>query len=220
MWASVCDSGVKAQMFVPKVPIQHDSVFRFPPAWPRFVGQISIASPAGGCFRWKFAALATHGSLSTFKPAFRVVEREGCTLRTPVHLWLVGVVGLLWNLMGTIDYTMTQTRNAAYLAQFTPEQLAYFSSFPAWVVGFWALAVWSALLGSVLLLLRRQAAVMVFAISFFAMLVTMVHSYVLTDPAFSDVVGTQDKLFSLAIFVAALGQWFYARRMRMARVLH
>lgn len=140
-------------------------------------------------------------------------------MKTPVHLWFVAVASLLWNLMGVVDYAMTQMHNPAYMAQFTPEQLAYFTSFPAWVVGFWALAVWLALLGSVLLLMRRGAAVMVFALSFAAMVVTMFYNYVLSDVSFSSITGPETKWFSLAIFLAALGLWLYARWMRKARVL-
>jgi len=33
-----------------------------------------------------------------------------------------------------MDYVMTQTKNEAYMSGFTPEQLAFFYSFPAWVV--------------------------------------------------------------------------------------
>ena len=28
--------------------------------------------------------------------------------RTPVHLWIVGILALLWNLMGAFDYLATQ----------------------------------------------------------------------------------------------------------------
>ncbi len=140
-------------------------------------------------------------------------------MKTPVHLWFVAVASLLWNLMGVVDYSMTQMHNPAYMAQFTPEQVAYFTSFPAWIVGFWALAVWSALLGSVLLLMRRGAAVLVFALSFAAMLVTMVHNYLLSNVSFTDITGPETIWFSLAIFVAALGLWLYARWLRTAGVL-
>jgi hypothetical protein len=41
---------------------------------------------------------------------------------TPWHLWVIGIVALLWSGMGAMDYVMTQTRNAAYMSAFTPEQ--------------------------------------------------------------------------------------------------
>ena len=90
-------------------------------------------------------------------------SRPGPTSRTPRHLWVIGIVALLWNAIGAFDYLMTQTKNAAYLSGFPPEQLAFFYGLPAWVVAAWALAVWGGVLGSVLLLLRRRLAVPVFA---------------------------------------------------------
>ena len=63
-------------------------------------------------------------------------------MKTPWHLWVIGVVTLLFNAGGAFDYVMTQTQNEAYMAQFSEAELAYFYSFPAWVQGSWAVAVW------------------------------------------------------------------------------
>jgi hypothetical protein len=43
---------------------------------------------------------------------------------TPKHLWIVGVLALVWNSVGAFDYVMTETQNAGYMAQFTAEQVA------------------------------------------------------------------------------------------------
>ena len=59
---------------------------------------------------------------------------EAQATRTPRHLWVVGIVVLLWNLLGAWDYIMTETKNEAYMGQFTPEQLEFFYGFPAWLV--------------------------------------------------------------------------------------
>lgn len=64
------------------------------------------------------------------------------TVRTPWHLWAVGALALVWNGYGGFDYVMTQTQNAAYLAQFTEAQRAYFESFPMWMEAVWAIGVW------------------------------------------------------------------------------
>jgi len=138
--------------------------------------------------------------------------------RTPWHLWVVGILSLLWNAMGAFDYLMTETRNAAYMAQFTPEQLAYFEGFPKWVVAAWAIAVWGGVLGSVLLLLRRALTVEVFLISFVAMLVTMVHNYLLS-PGLKVMGGPGPIVFSAVIAVVALLLIVYARGMRARGVL-
>jgi len=98
----------------------------------------------------------------------------------PRHLWVVGIAALLWNAMGAVDYLMTETKNAAYMGSFTPEQLEYFYSYPAWAISTWAIAVWGGVLGSVLLLLRRRLAFPVFVASFLGLVVTNVYTLILS----------------------------------------
>ena len=83
----------------------------------------------------------------------------GETSKTPLGFWIISGLSLLWNAFGAFDYTMTQTKNAEYLAAFTPEQRTYFESFPTWMEAAWALGIWGALAGSALLLLRNRHAV-------------------------------------------------------------
>lgn len=139
------------------------------------------------------------------------------SVRAPVHLWIIGVLSLLWGLVGAWDYLMTMTRNEAYMAQFTEEQLEFFYGFPAWLVAFWAIAVWGGVLGSLLLLLRRRLAVGVFVASFLAMLVTMVQNYGFADGV--EISGAGGVIFSIVIFLAALALVFYARAMSRRGVL-
>lgn len=138
--------------------------------------------------------------------------------KTPIHLWIVGVLSLLWNAMGAFDYFMTQTRNEAYMARFTPEQLEFYYGFPAWVEGAWAIAVWGALLGSVLILLRRSWALPVFAVSFVAMLATTVHNYVLSSGA-EIAGGVGPLIFAGVIFIVALLLVIYCRSMAARGIL-
>jgi len=137
--------------------------------------------------------------------------------RTPWHLWVVGVLGLLWNSMGAYDYLMTQTQNVSYMSQFTPEQLEFFYGFPTWVVAFWALAVWGGVLGVVLLLLKKRLAMVVLLISFLSMVVTAVHNFFLSNGM--EVMGSTGAIFSMAIFFIALGLWLYSRAMARRGVL-
>ena len=37
------------------------------------------------------------------------------TVKTPWHLWLVGVLSLLWNGFGAFDFIQTTTRGEAYM---------------------------------------------------------------------------------------------------------
>lgn len=136
----------------------------------------------------------------------------------PKHLWIVGILSLLWNCMGAFDYLMTQTRNEAYLAQFTEAQLEYFLNFPAWVEGSWAIAVWGALVGSILLLLANRWAVWVFLVSLVAMFVTTIHNYFLSNGL--EIMGDPFSIvFSIVIAVVAIALYLYARAMAAKGVL-
>ncbi len=137
---------------------------------------------------------------------------------TPRHLWVVGIIALLWNAMGAMDYIMTQTRNEAYMSQFSPEQLEFFYGFPGWAVAAWAIAVWGGVLGAVLLLLRKRFAVPVFLASLVGMVITSFQNYVLSNGM--EVVGDAFVLaFTVVIFVVAVALYFYARAMQKRGVL-
>ena len=76
----------------------------------------------------------------------------------PWHLWLIGIVGGLWSLMGTISFILTQMKLEAVMSRFPPEQRQYFESFPLWAVAFWAIGVLGGVIGCLLLLLKNRLA--------------------------------------------------------------
>ena len=131
--------------------------------------------------------------------------------KVPRHLWIVGVLSLLWNAMGAFDYTATQLRLDFYMSQVPPDQLAYINSFPSWAIAVWAIAVWGALLGSVGLLLRKSWAVWMFGASIVGMVLTGLYSYVLTDGL--KVMGSGGLMFTGFIWLSrsacssTLGPW-------------
>lgn len=137
--------------------------------------------------------------------------------KTPVHLWIIGGISLLWNAFGAFDYLMTQLEFEPYMSSFTSEQLEYFYSMPAWVDAGWALGVWGSVIGSIGLLLRRSWAVWAFAISVFGMIVTSIYSFVLSDGLM--IMGVDAAYFSAIIWVVALALLYYAIRMTGRGVL-
>lgn len=127
--------------------------------------------------------------------------------RTPVHLWIVGVLAVLWNAAGAFDYLATQLQLEGYMSQFTQEQLDYFYGIPTWAVAAWAIAVWFALFGSLALLARRRIAFGLFLVSLAAMLASTVHSFVLSDGA--EIMGSGGVIFSaLIIAIGLLLPWY------------
>lgn len=140
------------------------------------------------------------------------------SVRTPVHLWVTGVVSALWNGFGTVDYTMTQMRNPTWMAQMTPDQIAWLDNASIVAHASWAFGVWGALAGSLLLLARSRHAVTAFIVSLAGLAVNTI--YQLTEPMPS---GHMDSTAALAfhavIWAVAIALLVYAWRMRRRGVL-
>lgn len=137
--------------------------------------------------------------------------------KAPWHLWVVGVLAILWNLGGAVDYTLTQTRNEAYLDQFTEDQLAYFASWPAWFEGFWAVGVWGAFAGAILLLFRSRFAFHAYAAGLVGIAGTTF--WTVTNPMPQSLNSTGLWVFMGAVVVSVILLAWYARRMIAAGVL-
>lgn len=103
--------------------------------------------------------------------------------RTPWHLWLVGVIAVLFNAIGAFDFVMSRAHGADYMASagMTPDQIAHYQEMPIWMTIVWAVGVFGAFLASFLLLLRRKLALPAFVLSLAAFLINLLYTYVLTD---------------------------------------
>lgn len=140
-------------------------------------------------------------------------------MKTPWHLWVVGILTLAWNGMGAMDYVMTVSRNAAYIAQFTPQRLAFLEVFPTWALGSWALAVWLAVAGSILLLLRSRHSVEAFLAGFGFLVLTTIHNLFLAEISATQTMNVGEMAFTVLIFVLVVAQWLYAKAMSKRAVL-
>jgi len=100
-------------------------------------------------------------------------DMEPERVATPWHLWVVGLVSLLWNSFGCFDFTMTATRNKGYLSSYPAEMLDYWFAMPMWIWALWAVGVFGGFAGSAMLLLRRKLAFPLFSASFLAAAISM-----------------------------------------------
>ncbi|MDZ4307827.1 hypothetical protein [Allopontixanthobacter sp.] len=139
------------------------------------------------------------------------------TKKAPWHLWVIGVLSLLWNLGGVASYLATELGQLEQM-EITPEQLDYFYSFPAWAVAFWALGVWGSALGSLLLLLRKKLAVWSFGISIIGLFGTTYYERMVAAVPES-LQSPGQNLFAAAIWVITFSLFIYARRMAAKGVL-
>jgi len=138
-------------------------------------------------------------------------------VRTPRHLWIVGVLALVWNAFGCTDFSMTVTRNPEWLAPLSPEMIDWLDAAPSWTIVTWALGVWGGLAGSLLLLLRSRWAVAAFTISLLGLAVNQIYPFVSEVPAM--LTSPASIGITLVIWAVALFLLWYAVRLRNAGVL-
>ncbi|MCX7357020.1 MAG: hypothetical protein NT015_02550 [Alphaproteobacteria bacterium] len=139
--------------------------------------------------------------------------------KTPWHLWMVGIVGLLWNGFGAFDFLSTQFRGEAYLRELNMSDaaIAYYAAMPWWALAIWAIGTLGAVLGTVLLLLRSKWAFAVFALSFAGFLASLVYSYLLSTPP--DMGGENMWIMQVVIAAACVFFIWYAWAMQKRGVL-
>ena len=111
--------------------------------------------------------------------------QQGQGARPPLSFWVVGVLSLIWNAFGGLDYTMTRLRNVEYLKSAGDPQviLGWIDGFPLWAQAAWGLGVWGSVAGSLLLLARSRHAVTAFAVSLLGALGSFGYQFTHAIPA-------------------------------------
>ena len=145
-------------------------------------------------------------------------------LRTPIHLWIVGILSLLWGGIGGLDYIKTRSQDVEYLGKMMPTVdpnvfLAWIDAFPVWAQFGWGLGVWSGLIGALLLLLRRKWAVWAFALSLIGAFLGLGYQIALAPP----LPGAEGPMFTVmpyVIILIAAAQFAYARVLDKKGLLH
>lgn len=143
-----------------------------------------------------------------------VEEGAGVRAKTPWHLWVVGLLTLLWNSVGGFSYTMTRLGRLESLGM-GPVEIAYFASAPMWSNFFWALGVWGAILGSILILLRSRFAVYSVLAAIVGLLGSNAWQYGMSDMP----VSLASPALTIMIWITTLFMLYYALRMARGGVL-
>ena len=86
--------------------------------------------------------------------------------------WLIGIIALIWNAMGVDAYVQQAYNTERHQAMYPdPKQLEIVNNLPAWLTAVFAIAVFSGVLGCVLLILRKKLANTLFSLSLLAVLI-------------------------------------------------
>lgn len=119
------------------------------------------------------------------------------------------------------DYVGFKTKAAWYLegAQLKPEQIAWIDAFPMWADIGWALGVWGAMAGTLLLLARSRHAVTAFLVSLVGLGLMSIYQVGLKSAEYQALFGAGVLGFLAVIWVVAIALFFYARAMAAKGVL-
>ncbi|WP_176590794.1 sugar transporter [Sphingobium sp. EM0848] len=132
--------------------------------------------------------------------------------------WGIGIVLLLWNLMGVAAFIMQYSADLNQLAKTDPYTARIFAAMPGWAWTAYAVAVGAGTLGAILLLLRKAAAVPLFLLSIIGVIVQFGYSFIHTD--LLAVKGATAAIFPAVILIIAIFQWRYARTLTGRGLLH
>ena len=123
------------------------------------------------------------------------------TDKTPSHIWVVGGLTLLFNAMGIVSYMSTKL-GMLEAAGMPADQIAYMSDFPTWVNATWALGVWGAFIGSILILFRSRHALTSFIIAFVGLVLTTYYQRAMSDlPDGMDGLGLPIAIWAVTLFL-------------------
>lgn len=134
--------------------------------------------------------------------------------------WIVGVVLLLFGIMGASGYVLEMTMDeAAYLENYGQAAVDIRPLTPKWSIAGYAIGVWTGLLGSILLLLRKALAVPVYIVSFLGAFLGW--SWYVIDPrAHQMMKESSGWAFMAFVIIACLFSIWWARRQKSKGLLN
>lgn len=137
--------------------------------------------------------------------------RDAVQRRIPWHFWLVCVVAVLWNSFGGYDYVMSLTQGDPYFRSMgmTEPQIAAYHRMPSWSIAVWALGVWGAVAGTVLLILRSRWALHAFVVSLAGLVISLIYTHLLSD--WGALAGMTGMVMNAVIFAGCVFFIGYAR---------
>jgi hypothetical protein len=103
--------------------------------------------------------------------------------KPPIWFWIISVIALIWNGLGVDGYLGQAYNTERYRSSFTPEQLEVAANAPSWIMGAFAIAVFTGVLGAIFLLLRKKMATTFWMISLIAVILQMGYALITGEAA-------------------------------------
>ena len=123
--------------------------------------------------------------------------------------WIIAVLALAWNIMGVLAYIGQAYMTDEGYALLSEGEQAYHDNVPAWVTAAFAIAVFSAALACIAMLMRKKWAKSLFVLSLIAVLVQFVYNFFIQE---FDTIEGMDWVWSAVIIVIALFLVWYSKK--------
>lgn len=95
--------------------------------------------------------------------------------------WIIGILALLWNIMGVMAYLAQAYMSEEALALLPQAEQDFHNNVPAWVTAAFATAVFTGFLGAIALLMRKKLSIALFTISLLCVLAQQVYHFFIQD---------------------------------------
>jgi len=126
----------------------------------------------------------------------------------PIWFWIIAVLALLWNAMGTLAFYMDISQTSEQLAQQSQVIQDLYQARPTWAIIAFAVAVLAGLAGSVALLVRSHWALSLFNLSLIGVIAQNFYSFGVAE-MHKHIQGSFT--LPLIVFLVAVGLVFFAR---------
>jgi hypothetical protein len=101
--------------------------------------------------------------------------------KNPLWFSIVAVIAVIWNLIGVLQYLGDVSMSDEAKALLDPELVALMGSTPKFITALYAIAVWGGFVASVLLLLKKAKALLLFQISLIAVILNTAYYIFFTN---------------------------------------
>lgn len=128
------------------------------------------------------------------------------TIKPTTAFWIIGVLALIWNLMGVMAYLGQAYITDEALSLLSESEQLYYENVATWATAAYATAVFGGFLGCVTLLMRRKITTVLFVLSLLAVLVQASYNFFIQE--YMEVEPIQMGWSILIIAIASFLVWY------------
>ena len=124
--------------------------------------------------------------------------------------WVIGVIALIWNIIGLGSFFMYLNLGEDSLALMSEAQRAEYESTPMWLMAAFGIATITGTLGCIFLLMKKKWAVLLFLVSLIAVVIQFAFGVINSASVKED--GITALIMPIIVIVVAIGLWYYSKK--------